>query len=216
MFKAVIFDLDGTLVDSIYDISDSANIALEKNNFPTHDIESYKKFVGNGVRKLMRDALGGNCTEEAFNKCFKEFMEVYADNCTNKTRPYDGIDNFLSQLNKRGIKMAVLSNKVNDLTQKVVKDIFSKYGIENAYGACDSIPRKPDPTGLFKLMDDLDVDKKSCLFVGDSEADIRTAKNAGIKVAGVCWGYRTKEVLITEAADYIVEHPSELIDIVIK
>ncbi|MGE0078709.1 MAG: HAD family hydrolase [Bacteroidales bacterium] len=214
MYKGVIFDLDGTLVNSIDDLADSMNNVLQQNNFLTHSIDAYKLFVGNGVKKLVVRALPeGHRDNETVTKCFDMMTEIYGRNCTAKSKPYNGISNLLDELTKRDIKLAVLSNKTDALTKVVVAQLFPNNHFEHVVGFTTDELKKPNPQCALQICNDLGLTPSEMLYVGDSETDMQTATNANMLAIGVLWGFRTKEELLTNGAKHLLKHPLELIEI---
>ncbi len=214
MKKAVIFDLDGTLVNSIEDIADAMNSVLKQHNYETHDYESYKTFVGRGLRKMCELAMPQNVrSNEQIDKCLEQLMEIYSENCVNKTRPYNGIRELLEELKNRDIRVAVFSNKVNELAQKVVYTIFADYKFDIVIGSGGAIPRKPDTTGIDYICNQMNLSLDDYLYVGDSGVDMQTATGAGIYAVGVLWGFRDMEELLENNADVVIEHPMDLLDV---
>lgn len=210
MIKAVIFDLDGTLVDSLQDLCDSANYALEKFGFPIHEKEKYKYFVGDGIPKLIERVIPRESfTQEIHTKVLKTFMERYRSHYLDKTSPYEGIVQSLCKLKEKGIKTAVVSNKADEMAQRVVDKIFSG---EFSYvtGKREDYPLKPDPALTIKIMKDLGVEPEECVFLGDSGMDMATAKNAGCVAIGVLWGFRTAEELRANGAQYLLDSPEKI------
>ena len=213
-FKGVIFDLDGTLVNSLEDIADSMNLVLRKYGFSTHNLQAYKYFVGNGIRNLVREALPEVFREKkSIARCFDLMMEEYRNNCLNKTHPYEGIVDLLNELTIRELKLAIFSNKADDLTQKVVGHLLANWNFEVIMGANPEIPRKPNPSGAFLISRKLGVNPEDLIFVGDSDVDMKTANKAGMLAVGALWGFRTKAELTDNGAKYLLKHPLELIQI---
>lgn len=211
MIKGVIFDLDGTLANSIEDIADSMNQVLEENNFPTHDYATYKTFVGRGVRTLVEKSLPlENRDAKEIEKNFDRMMQVYDENCIVKTCLYPGIKDLLDALSERGIKISVFSNKANELTQKVVKVLLADWKLEYVLGAGGDIPRKPDPKGAILISEKMGIDPSELMYIGDSGVDMATAQNSGIHAVGVLWGFRDMEELLTNGAQTILEKPMDL------
>lgn len=214
MIKGVIFDLDGTLVDSLVDIADSMNRVLTSYGFPTHSLIAYQYFIGNGIRNLVREALPGEEREEnRISQCFEAMMEDYSQHCVDKTVPYPGVIELLDELNRRGIKCAVFSNKVDELTKKVVATYFPRQRFEVVIGSRFDIPRKPNPEGAFFISDIIRISTSELLFVGDTSVDMQTAKNAQITSVGVKWGYRTEEELLKNGAQNLIGNPLELLQL---
>jgi phosphoglycolate phosphatase len=213
-FKGVIFDLDGTLVNSLEDIADSMNIVLRKYGFPTHNLQAYKYLVGNGIRNLVSEALPEVFREEkSITRCFDLMMKEYRNNCLNKTHPYEGIVDLLNELTTRELKLAIFSNKADDLTQKVVGHLLANWNFEVIMGASPEIPRKPNPLGAFLISRKLGVNPEDLIFVGDTDVDMKTANKAGMFAVGALWGFRTKEELTDNGAKYLLNYPLELIRI---
>ena len=210
MYKAVIFDLDGTLLDTLEDLADACNYALVKCGFPIHQVEDYRKFVGDGKYKLIERTIPkNNKTPEVINKVLDIYDEYYEKHMMDKTRPYPGIIELLDSLNEKGLKLAVVSNKPHEFATKIVK-IFFEARLHLVFGHRVNFPTKPDPATVFETIKNFKVTPKECIYVGDSNVDIRTAKNAGIKSVGVGWGFRGKEELEAEGADFIVSTAQEL------
>lgn len=213
-YKGIIFDLDGTLVNSIEDLSDSMNSVLQRNNFPTHDINSYKQFVGNGMKNLVRRALPeGHKDEATVTKCFDMMTEIYGKNCTAKSEPYDGICDLLNELTSRDIKLTILSNKTDALTKVVVKKLFSSWHFEFVAGLTDEALKKPNPQGALQICHDLGFTPSEMLYLGDSGTDMQTANNAGMYAIGALWGYRTEKELLDNGAKQLLKHPLELVQL---
>ncbi len=210
MIKAVIFDLDGTLVDSLGDLCDSTNFALQKYGFPTHEKEKFNYFVGDGMLKLIERAI----PKERFNtevqqKVYLEFLAHYREHFLDKTSPYDYIPQTISELKEKGIKLAVVSNKNDEMVRKIA-DKFFKGSFQLAFGKREGYPLKPDPTSTLAIIKELGVSPKECAFVGDSGMDMLTAKNTGCVAVGALWGFRTREELVENGSDYLLENPSEI------
>ncbi|WP_207784559.1 HAD family hydrolase [Marinifilum breve] len=211
MIKGVIFDLDGTLANSIEDIADSMNQVLEENNFPTHDYATYKTFVGRGVKTLVEKSLPlENRDTTEIEKNFDRMMQVYDENCIVKTCLYPGIKDLLDALSERNIKISVFSNKANELTQKVVKVLLADWKLEYVLGAGGDIPRKPDPKGAILISEKMRIDPSELMYIGDSGVDMATAQNSGMHAVGVLWGFRDMEELLTNGAQTILEKPMDL------
>ena len=215
MFKTVIFDLDGTLLNTLEDLGNSANILCEKKGWPTHTMEEYKYFVGNGMPKLVeRFSPEDKRDEKTFNETLKEYMEIYAVHKEDTTRAYPGIAELLKELKAAGIKIGVFSNKDHIPTQAVVEHYLPGLA-DKIRGRIDGIAPKPDPTGLFAIMKELDAKPEETLFVGDSNVDMETAKNGRLTSCGVLWGFRTKEELIKAGANNIAANTQEVKKIVL-
>ena len=213
MYKCVIFDLDGTLLDTLEDLADSVNQMLEKFSCPERSLEEIRQFVGNGMKKLIERSVPESFDKNDFESAYEFFREAYKKNMQNKTRPYNGITECLEELKCLGVKIAVTSNKNDDAVKNLCKEYFGE-AITVAVGVREGITPKPHPEMVNKVIDEMSLEKGDCIFVGDSETDIMTAKNTGLKSVGVLWGFRDRGVLEKEKADYIIRKPSELIDIV--
>ena len=213
-YKAVIFDLDGTLVNSIKDIADAMNVVLQKRNYPTYDYDTYKTFVGSGVKSLVIKALPKNKTSTTeVNLCLNDMMQVYSACCTNKTEPYQGILELLDTLHNKGLKLAILSNKEDGLTKKVASALLPEY-ITPVLGLKDEALKKPNPEVLLQLCETLNVNPEEAIYVGDTDVDILVAKNANMCAFGVSWGFRDPQELIAQGADFILQTPKNLFELV--
>lgn len=214
MIKAVIFDLDGTLVNSLEDLATSTNYALNKYGFPTHETEKYKYFVGDGMIKLMERVLPEqNRDDVTVNRLFESFFKFYSEHYLDKTVAYDGIHNVLDTLKKDGVKIAVVSNKKDDMAQIVVEKIFGNV-FDFVVGKREGYPTKPDPKLTLEVIDILGVTPKECAFVGDSGMDMAAAKNSGCLAVGVLWGFRTADELNNNGADYLLENTSGIAELI--
>ncbi len=210
MIKAVIFDLDGTLVDSLQDLCDSTNCVLERYGFPAHEKEKYKYFVGNGIPKLIERVIPKEKLNEDIHKAvLNDFMAHYRIHYLDETRPYDGIVACLEELREKGIKLAVVSNKADEMANRVVGKLFSGE-FSQVVGKKEGFPLKPDPTLTLEIIRNLDVSPSECAFFGDSGMDMATAKNAGCLAVGVLWGFRGKDELLENGADYTLNNPNEI------
>lgn len=214
MIKAILFDLDGTLVNSLSDLASSVNFALNKHSFPTHQIDKYKYFVGDGMVKLIERALPDNLSDDkTFKLVFDDFMSHYRKHFMDRTLPYDGIEALLSSLKAMGMKIAVVSNKSHEMTLQVVDKLLD-FDFDYITGKKEGFPTKPDPKLTQIVMESLDVTACECVFIGDSGMDMSVAKNVNCKGIGVLWGFRTYEELKNNGADYIVSNPNEILDII--
>ncbi|WP_343613373.1 HAD family hydrolase [Flavobacterium sp.] len=212
-FKGIIFDLDGTLVNSLEDISDAMNKVLQGLNFPTHTYDTYQYFIGSGLRNLVSKALPStNNSDEQIEICFECMINEYREICTLKTKPYDGIVELLENLTSQNIKMAVFSNKADELTKKIASEIFPNH-FDAAVGLSTEALKKPNPFEALAIGKKWNLNPEEILFVGDSDIDMQTAVNANMFPVGVTWGYRTEEELKNSGAKLIVNKASELIEI---
>lgn len=214
--KTIIFDLDGTLLNTLADLADSANFTMKQMGYPAHPLESYRYFVGNGVPKLLERCLPEDKrTEENILAARKLFAEYYNVHYADKTKPYDGVAELLESLKKSGVKMAIASNKSDEFTQLVVKKFFGDI-FDIVQGGKADVPKKPAPDIVYGIMERLGAVSENTYFAGDSNVDMYTAKNAGITAIGCLWGFRTKEELVEGGADFLAEKPSDIYDIIIK
>ena len=215
MYKHVIFDLDGTLLNTIDDLADTGNHVCTLHGWPTHTVAEFKLMVGNGIPKLVERFAPQGTSQEVLDQAFQEFMDWYGVHKEDKTAPYAGMPEVTKALREAGVSIAVLSNKADVMAGPVVEHYYP--GIfPVVQGALPGLPTKPDPTLLHKLMDRLGVTQEDTLFVGDSNVDIRTAKNGGLTGCGVLWGFRSREELEAAGADVIVSTPQELLDLILK
>lgn len=207
-YKVVICDLDGTLLDSLEDLADAANVALNAFGFPEHPVASYRQFVGNGVRVLLQRALPEEArAEETISRCLDIFTREYRRNWNCKSKPYPGIPELLDWLQEQGLSLAVLSNKPQTFIQEIMDYYFSDWKFEPVYGASEAFPRKPDPAGVSLISKQLAVEPGEVVFLGDSNVDMNTANNAGVTAVGVLWGFRGAEELAGAGADLLLEDP---------
>ncbi|MGQ1909196.1 HAD family hydrolase [Marinifilum sp. RC60d5] len=213
MIKGIIFDLDGTLANSIEDLADSMNQVLKEKNLPIHDYNTYKTFVGRGIKSLVEKALPEELrTEEHISSNFDRMMKVYDENCIAKTGLYPGIPELLTELSKKEIKLAVFSNKANELTQKVTKVLLADWEFEYILGAGGDIPRKPNPEGAIYISKKMGLEPSEIIYVGDSGVDMQTANNSGMNAVGVLWGFRDMEELLENGAQTLLENPLNLLN----
>lgn len=214
MLKGLIFDLDGTLANTLEDLTDSMNRVLSREGFPIHRREAYRYFVGAGVRNLVKRSLPEDQRGDAIvDRCFALMMDDYRENCFVKTHLYDGIAETIDGLRTRGIKLAVFSNKLDELTQRFVDVLIGAEKFEMIIGAQPSIPIKPDPAGALLISKRLGIPPHSMGYIGDTSTDMITANDAGMFAIGALWGFRTKEELIESGAKKLLSHPLELLDL---
>lgn len=213
-FKGIIFDLDGTLVNSLEDISDAMNTVLTNLNYPTHTYDTYQYFIGSGLRNLVSKALpASNNSEDQIETCFDCMITEYREICTLKTKPYEGIIELLDTLASKNIKLAVFSNKADELTKKIAAEIFPDY-FDAAVGLSTEELKKPNPFEAIAISKNWNLKTEEILFVGDSDIDMQTANNANMFAVGVSWGYRTEKELKNSGAKLVINNPTELIEIV--
>ena len=218
MFKAAIFDLDGTLLDSVEDLERACNYALSKFNLPQVDSQKYKLMLGYGRRKVIESIISeffGFEEEDVTNKFLSYYNEYYDAHMFDNTKPFEGIIDMLDTLNEKKIITAVLSNKPHDFTQKLCGRFFNDK-IKYSSGLKDGSKAKPDPASLLDIINDLNIKKEECIYIGDTEIDIQVAKNAGVKSLGVLWGFRTQAMLELQEADYIASNINEMIEIILN
>ncbi len=214
MIKAVLFDLDGTLINTIDDLGDACNFALAKMGFQLHNSEEYKLMVGNGMRKLVERSLPENeRTDDKIDKALEFFFEYYNVHNVDKTCSYDGVEELINELQKTGIKIAVVTNKHEPSAISILDKLY-KIKFDAIVGNTSTFPAKPDPATANHAMSLLGVTPDECLFVGDSCVDMQTACNCGAVPVGVLWGFRGREELEQNGARYIIEAPHELLDII--
>lgn len=212
-YKGIIFDLDGTLVNSLEDISDAMNSVLTGLNYPTHTYDDYQYFIGSGLRNLVSKALPAtNNSENQIETCFQNMITEYRETCILKTKPYEGITELLDNLVSRNIKLAVFSNKADELTKKITEEIFPGY-FDASVGLSVESLKKPNPFEAITISENWSLKTEEIIFVGDSDIDMQTAVNANMLAVGVSWGYRTEEELKASGAKLVINNPLELIQI---
>jgi phosphoglycolate phosphatase len=210
--KLIIFDLDGTLLDTVADLACSVNHALALYGFPTHEVEAYKHFVGNGVNKLLERALPESAkTPENIARIKDEFRAYYDVHNTERTKPYEGIRELLHALQNKGIMIAVASNKYHSATESLIARLFPEINFAAVFGQREGMPPKPDPTIVFDILNITGVGADETLYVGDSGVDMMTANNSGCRSVGVVWGFRPREELINAGACHIAETPNQIL-----
>lgn len=213
MTQAIIFDLDGTLLNTINDIRDSMNRTLEAHGLPTYEAEDYCYFIGSGVKVLIEKAVGANNLQLA-SKVKEMYLKDYALNATNLTCAYEGILPLLQELNKKRIPMAVFSNKPHEDTLRVIAHYFPNIAFAAVRGQMEGAPPKPDPAGAFAIVEALRVSPENCLYVGDTDVDMICANNAGMKAVGVTWGFRKRDELERGNAAFIVDSPEAILKLI--
>ena len=211
-YKSVVFDLDGTLLDTLGDLKNSVNFALRKNGLPERSTEEIRSFVGNGIRLLIERSVAADTPREITDKCFEDFKSHYAENSAVLTKPYDGIIEVLEELKNNNIKLSVVSNKA-DFAVKILVERYFPGLFDCAYGEKEGIARKPAPDSVFAVINEMNSEFSETIYVGDSEVDIETSKNAGLPCVAVTWGFRNKSVLECLNPEYIIDIPSEIIDV---
>jgi phosphoglycolate phosphatase len=214
-YKGIIFDLDGTLADTLEDLADSMNRVLASQGLPIHSHDAYRYFVGKGVKNLVAETLPPEKrSEEYIAQCYGLIVADYRKNCLVKTRLYEGIAEAVDILRGHGIKMAVFSNKPDELTKKIVEALVGNDHFEMILGAQPGLPVKPDPAGAMLISRHLGIAPGGILYLGDTDIDMMTANNAGMFAVGALWGFRTKEELLESGARAVIGHPHELLEII--
>ena len=214
-YRAVIFDLDGTLLDTLEDIGTAVNRVLQRKGFDPHPVTRYREFVGEGARRMIARALPVECRDEAIVlACLEEYLEEYACRWNMTTKPYNDIPGLLDALVSRGMRLAVLSNKQETFTRQCIDRFLSDWTFDAVMGEIEGMPRKPDPQGALTAAARLGIDPAEIIFVGDSGVDMKTAKSAGMFAVGVLWGYRGREELEKSGADAVIAHPMKLVELI--
>ena len=212
--RGIIFDLDGTLLDTLADIGDSVNTMLAEYRFPGHTLDDYRRFIGNGIRMLVMRALPvAGRSSEMVDACVRRAREIYWDNWNRKTRPYNGIIDLLERLEEKGLPKAVLSNKPHDFTVRYVESYFKGYRFAPVMGQSERFPVKPDPAAALDIAGQLDLPPATLLFVGDSTVDIQTATAAGMQPVGVAWGFKGARDLTEHGCPTLVTHPMDIMNL---
>lgn len=213
MKKAVIFDLDGTLSDSIQSIKYSGDKAMEAFGYGPFSVEQYKYFVGDGAVNLVRRALeaGGDTKLSHFEEAYGLYREIFKENCMFRVRPYEGIRELLAALKAQEVKIAVLSNKPHAETVNVIESLFGKGCFDVIQGQKENVAIKPNPEGAFRILALLGLDTSEVVYLGDTATDMKTGKNAGFFTVGALWGFRDRQELEENGADAIISHPLELL-----
>lgn len=213
MIKGIIFDLDGTTLSTLYDIQGSVNIVLKNHNYPIQDYDHVRLAIGRGSRNLIKDCLPKDVSEEEIDKLLDEYIEIYGHHYDVETKNYDGIQELLDELENRGIILAVNSNKPDEYTNNLIRKHYPGNNFIAIIGARANIPYKPDPYSANEIVEMMGFEKDEVLYVGDSDSDVKTAKNAGLKCVGCLWGFRDLKTLQDAGADYIISKPEELLNL---
>jgi phosphoglycolate phosphatase len=213
--RAVIFDLDGTLLDTLADIADSANRALIAHGFPDHQRSTYRQFVGDGSAILISRALPPNQRSDAtIQSCLENFIRDYSHNWHQATKPYDGLARLLRELQNRNIRLAVVTNKPHRFAVSMVAHYFADCPFDPVLGQRDGVPKKPDPAQALAAAAKIGVEPSSCIFIGDSAVDMETACNAGMQPVGAGWGFRSAKELLDSGARAVIYRPMEMIELI--
>jgi len=211
----IVFDLDGTLLNSLEDLADSANHVLSQHGFPTHPVDAYRYFVGDGVRKLIERILPEpERRESRIEACKREFVDYYDIHKEDKTAAYPGISELLLSLKRRGLKIAVATNKVHLAVEPLMRKYFPEVRFDVVLGQRDGIPVKPDPRILYDILEETGCEPSETMHVGDTATDMQLAYNAGVSSVGVLWGYRPLEELQAAGAEHIIRRPDELLELI--
>ena len=208
-YKLALFDMDGTILDTLEDLTDATNVIMEKYGYPTHGIDAVRSFVGNGLRKLIERATPADTDAAKIDAMLADFKVYYADHCADKTHPYDGVREMIARLRDKGILTAVVSNKVDEGVQELVKEYFPGL-FDLAVGERPDVKPKPAPDMVFSALERMGIDIREAVFIGDSDVDLKTAQNAGIDGIFVDWGFRTPEVLRSLGARIVVSTPEQV------
>ena len=214
-YKAVLFDMDGTLLDTLEDLCDSTNHALAQMGYPLRGIEEIRRFIGNGAEKQIRRAVPEGTSEGKIMETLAAFRAYYQDHCQIKTKVYDGLLDVLSELKEKGVKMAVVSNKPDAAVKKLSREYFGDR-LDYAIGPSDGVRCKPYPDMAETALKALGIAKKDAVFVGDSEVDVQTGLNAGLDVIAVSWGFRSRKVVIEAGAKMIADDAGELEKLILE
>ena len=213
--KAVLFDLDGTLLDTIEDLTDSLNYVLAQYSLPLHTAEEVKRYVGNGIPRLLERAVSKHTSNEQIDQMYRKFLAYYQAHCRIKTRPYQGIPELLAELRKKGFRLAVISNKVDTATRELILYLFG-HCFDFVLGATEGRKLKPDRAMLDAAMRGLSVDPSEAIYVGDSQVDIESARNAGIPCISVTWGFRSRDSLIEGGASMLADTPDDVLRFILS
>ena len=213
MYNVYIFDLDGTLLDTLHDLASSVNYALQTHDMPTHSVDAIRGFVGNGVRLLMERAVPDGAQNPQFEATFATFRQHYMQHSLDTTCPYPGIAEMLHQLKQRGCRLAVVSNKMMAATQDLVRHFFPEIEVAIGEHEAEGIRKKPAPDTVFQALRQLGVGKEQAVYVGDSDVDLQTARNSGLPCISVLWGFRSRDFLLHHGATTFITHPAELLSL---
>lgn len=213
MKKLIIFDMDGTILNTLDDLTDSVNHILGELGYPLHTLDEIRSYVGNGIMKLIERSLPKGSDEAEIGRAFNLFRPYYQEHCAVKTRPYDGICELIRKLKDRGYMCAVVSNKADAAVQELCKLYFQGL-FDAAAGERDGLNKKPAPDLCQLVLEELNIDKSDAVYIGDSEVDIQTARNSGLDEIIVTWGFRSREFLIEQGAKILIDSPGEVLELV--
>lgn len=211
-YSTYIFDLDGTLLDTLLDLANAVNHAMQSMGYPTRTVDEVRSFIGNGIRMLIKRSVPTGTSDEAYEKTLGIFTAYYLEHIADFTAPYEGIIEVVDTLRARGCKLAVVSNKADRAAKAVVKRFFGDR-FDIVVGKMDCFPSKPEPDSVLYAIEKLGAKAEDCIYIGDSEVDVQTAHNAGLRCIGVTWGNRDRQVLIDNGAEYTVDTPSEILGV---
>ncbi len=211
-YNTYIFDLDGTILDTLLDLANAVNFAMRSKGFPERTVDEVRSFIGNGIKVLIKRAVPRGTSEEDYAEALEIFTKNYLEHIADYTKPYDGIIDVINELKKKGCKTAVVSNKAHFAAQAVVKDFFGDI-FDAVTGKMDEFPAKPEPDSLLYTIKTLGAEKEKCIYIGDSDVDVLTAHNAGLECIGVTWGNRDEDVLLASGAEYIARKPEDILNI---
>jgi phosphoglycolate phosphatase len=212
--RSVVFDMDGTLLNTMDMIVKCNNTVLKQEGYPERKYEEFFSFVGDGMKKCVTRALPKGTEEKTIMDVLSKVLKKYNGEDVKTIKPYEGIDELLTEMVSRGVKISILTNKEHDYALINAKECLSAHKFEIVIGDRPQTPLKPDPTGLLEIIDFTGIPKEETLFVGDMKADILTGKNAGVKTVGCLWGFGKKEDLVDNGADFLVSHPSEILELI--
>ena len=213
-YNTVIFDLDGTLLNTLEDLRDSVNVIMERFGWQQHSLEQIRRFVGNGIGKLMERSIPGGRENEAFEEAFLQFRAYYTEHCRIKTRPYDGVLDLMRTLSEHGFRLGIVSNK-NDAAVKELNEIYFSQYTGVAIGDREGARRKPAPDSVYAELEELGSEAEEAVYIGDSEVDYETAKNSGLRCILVSWGFRDRELLESFEYATVVDRCEEILEIIL-
>lgn len=214
-YKAIIWDMDGTLMSTLEDLTDSVNHALAQFGMPPRTLEETRRFVGNGIGRFVRLSMPEGESDETVSKVLECFTGWYGEHCRIKSRPYNGVTTLLERLKQEGFKMAIVSNKIDFALKIIAKECFGD-SVDVVIGEQEGLARKPAPDMVYKALEELGVEKNEAVYIGDSDVDLKTARNSGLDCVNVLWGFRTKEELTACGADTFVSDTDELYSLLTK
>lgn len=212
-YNVAVFDMDGTILDTLEDLKNSVNFALRGCGFPERTLDEIRTFVGNGIRLLVERAVPEGTSTEKTDECFAAFKAHYAAHSLDVTKPYEGIAELIKELRARGVKTAVVSNKIDSAVQELCRTFFDGL-FDSSVGEREGVARKPAPDSVFTALKEMNVTAENAVYIGDSEVDVATARNSGLPCIAVLWGFRSKELLEKLTPEYIVEKPEQILGII--